>query len=285
MLKCIVSDLDGTLLNDHHVLDALTIDCLTKCHERGIRFIVATGRGHTGMGNVLDVLPFALSSITCNGSEFYDEAGKRVFVVPIAKESLKQICACLDLDDYALECYYDDGVYTALDPEIIYNFYAKAFSRRNGWSDEEAQKQVHAFLGNKVYRHAESVEAMLSHQIVKMEFTFIDPETRAYVQKKLESIDAIDVTSSNVDNLEIAHCDATKGKMLERICTYYGYEENEVVVFGDSENDVSMLASFPNSYAVHNASDQAKAAASFLADDHAHQGVAKVILSLLENPI
>ena len=44
MIKLIVSDMDGTLLNDEKQIDKRIYDLLPKMREEGIRFVVASGR-------------------------------------------------------------------------------------------------------------------------------------------------------------------------------------------------------------------------------------------------
>ena len=44
MYKAIISDLDGTLLNENHDVDEFTINTVKKVLEKGIKFYIATGR-------------------------------------------------------------------------------------------------------------------------------------------------------------------------------------------------------------------------------------------------
>ena len=44
MIKCIVCDLDGTLMKKDDTIEERTYQILKKCIENGIEFIIATGR-------------------------------------------------------------------------------------------------------------------------------------------------------------------------------------------------------------------------------------------------
>lgn len=44
MIKVIASDMDGTLLNNEHMLSERTIAAIKKAQQAGIRFMIATGR-------------------------------------------------------------------------------------------------------------------------------------------------------------------------------------------------------------------------------------------------
>ena len=49
MIKLIVSDMDGTLLNDEKHIDKRIYSLLPKMREEGIRFVVASGRQYPSL--------------------------------------------------------------------------------------------------------------------------------------------------------------------------------------------------------------------------------------------
>jgi len=48
MYKAVISDLDGTLLNENHQINEFTIETVKKVVEKGIKFYIATGRSYFG---------------------------------------------------------------------------------------------------------------------------------------------------------------------------------------------------------------------------------------------
>jgi cof-like hydrolase len=46
MYKAVVSDLDGTLLNEEHKVSPFTKETIELLLEKGIKFYIATGRGY-----------------------------------------------------------------------------------------------------------------------------------------------------------------------------------------------------------------------------------------------
>ncbi len=46
MYKLIISDLDGTLLNENHEISAYTKKIVEEVTQKGIHFFIATGRHH-----------------------------------------------------------------------------------------------------------------------------------------------------------------------------------------------------------------------------------------------
>ena len=93
---------------------------------------------------------------------------------------------------------------------------------------------------------------------------------------------AIDLTSSGPDNLEITSLKAQKGLAIEAYCQHHGFTKHQVLTIGDSANDRSMLAMFPNSYAMANAGQAIKDLASYEAPSNAEDGVAHIIYQLLK---
>lgn len=72
----------------------------------------------------------------------------------------------------------------------------------------------------------------------------------------------------------------SKGRAVEVLADHLGISLDEIVVFGDSENDVSMLEAVTHSVAVRNASPEAMAAANFRIGLAADDAVADALFEL-----
>jgi Cof subfamily protein (haloacid dehalogenase superfamily) len=73
-----------------------------------------------------------------------------------------------------------------------------------------------------------------------------------------------------------------KGTALQMLLDELGIARDEVVVFGDADNDLSMLQAVPNSVAVANASEAAAAAARWHIGDAQEQSVARAMAEIAE---
>ena len=69
MIKVIASDMDGTLLNNEHVLSERTVAAIKKAQEAGIRFIIATGRSFEQAMHVLEGTGIECDYIVYSGAE------------------------------------------------------------------------------------------------------------------------------------------------------------------------------------------------------------------------
>lgn len=74
----------------------------------------------------------------------------------------------------------------------------------------------------------------------------------------------------------------SKGRAVEVLTEHLGIALDEVVVFGDSENDVSMLEAVPHSVVVRNASPEALAAAHYRIGLSTDDAVADALFALAE---
>jgi hydroxymethylpyrimidine pyrophosphatase-like HAD family hydrolase len=78
-------------------------------------------------------------------------------------------------------------------------------------------------------------------------------------------------------NLEMTHPNATKGFAIKGLCDALNIGKENVMCFGDGENDCPMLEFADYSFAMANGSDYAKNTAKFMTDSNDDAGVAKAI--------
>ena len=102
------------------------------------------------------------------------------------------------------------------------------------------------------------------------------------INRKLEANEGLAVASSFATNVEITAAEAQKGPVLKEYIESLGYRMEEVMVFGDSLNDYSMLSmDFGATVAMENGDPRVKAAAKYIAPGNEEDGVAQVIEKLL----
>lgn len=84
------------------------------------------------------------------------------------------------------------------------------------------------------------------------------------VRGSLDHINEINITSSDPHNIEITANHAAKDIMLAKVAISLGIQENEIAVFGDGENDKTMLRRFCHSHAMENSHDSVKHCARYI---------------------
>ena len=121
---------------------------------------------------------------------------------------------------------------------------------------------------------------------IKIQKIFIFPEEQnklKNIKEFLKKRQDITVTSSATWNIEITDRQANKGAMLEQIAEYYGWSKEEVLVFGDGNNDISMFEKFPHSRAVKNAVESLKKNAEKVIESNRDDAVAQEVCRLLQH--
>ena len=98
MIKMIVMDLDGTLLNDDDEnISSYTLSILEKCKEKGIKIIIATARSRLASEEIIDIIKPDFSILN-NGLLIINENNVVIYNKVLLLGMLDEI------DDEYLEC-------------------------------------------------------------------------------------------------------------------------------------------------------------------------------------
>lgn len=100
--------------------------------------------------------------------------------------------------------------------------------------------------------------------------------------KKSKFSKNFDIQFSGIRRIDIISKNISKGKVLKKILNELKIEENEIYIFGDSENDISMLELSENSYIMENSKIDNYNNQFYIAPSNNNDGVAKIINTLLQ---
>lgn len=112
MIQLIVSDMDGTLLNDSMEISSENIAAIKKVQAAGLEFVVATGRSIEEAQPILQAAGIKCRYITSNGAQIFDENGQNIFTVGIEKKKLALTMSILRHHQIYFELFTDHGGYT-----------------------------------------------------------------------------------------------------------------------------------------------------------------------------
>lgn len=240
MFKVVVSDLDGTLLNKQHQISARTRETVRRLVEQGIKFVVATGRHHVDVRSFRDALDLDIYLITSNGAVVHDKQGNLVFNQPLPAEIAAELIA--------LE----------RDPAIHLNVY-----QGDEWIVEEEQPWLLQFHDESgfTYRLVDDLKQEPMEKINKV-FYIGDHDKLVHIEAELNQRygDALNVTFSLPDCLEVMHADVNKGNAVRAVLAQHNLEMSEAVAFGDGMNDFEMLTMVGRGIVMGNAHDRLKMA-------------------------
>ena len=268
-IKLICSDIDGTLIKADQTIGDITRKAVIRATECGIHFALATGRFKTGASSIEQKLglPFdKLSGVYDNGA-YVEANGKRVKAEGVRHSVI------LEISRLAKE----------------YNARPVLFSGEE-WIVEESDKwwaQINGFYeGRGVVDTFENTlrKALASsyQEPVKLVLRHDDPETITRLREDLNKrYPDLFFFLSHSDILEVSMKHVDKGSGVKDLADYFGITLDNIMAFGDFDNDIPMLKAVKYGVAMENGTKGAKEIASFYAPSNEDDGVGKMINKLL----
>lgn len=286
MIRVIASDLDGTLLNEQHLLSERTIRAVKKTQEAGIRFIVATGRNFKQAIHAMGESGILCDYIVNSGAEIRNSKHE---ILQSGSMNIQDCKAVYDI----LKKY-----------DLMYLFVSENTDYCIGSTKDREQELIqHILTFEQGMTEAEAREtslfkSMLSKTEVVSSFEELVDSGKSItkifaasddlamlkeIEMQLRENSNLAVASSFANNLEVTDINAQKGIVLKNYIESLGYTMNEVMVFGDSMNDYSMLSmDFGATVAMENGADEVKEVAKYITKTNTEDGVAYVIEELLK---
>lgn len=266
MKSLYVSDLDGTLFNKKKRISDRSADIINRCIEKGMQFSVATARMPYGCDYRLKDLHMNVPGIVTNGVFLYDFQSEEIIsaeAVPVsavqkvirAFKDCGMSCFLYTYDSRGISIYYDEK---RMEEQTQY------------YSDRALQKCAEVTFTKK------AEEMVQKGDSVYLTCTGTEEELKP-VCRKLDEIEEIKYSFYlNIYNgmycLEVFSAHASKKNALKKLMKITGSEE--LVVFGDNFNDLSMIEIADRSYAPMNALPEIKKVVDRVLPDCDHDGVA-----------
>lgn len=286
MIKVIASDMDGTLLGDDHKPAPETLAAVKKACDAGIRFMIATGRNFPGAMAELKDAELVCDYIVGSGAEVRNPQQEVVVTHPISIELCRAIYE--EIRDYPLSVTFcTDGYdYKIGTPEEIEE--SLMLQMQLFFSNQPREELAKSETYRRIKKSTRSMSDMdeLEAAGVPVYKLFLYSEDKAMLDEmnvRLRRNKDIAVASSFPTNLEITDVKAQKGPVLKEYIESLGYTMDEVMVLGDSLNDLSMISmDFGATVAMANADPEVKSAAKYITKSNTEFGVAYAIEELLK---
>lgn len=262
-----ISDLDGTLLHHNERVSAQSCEIINGLIDKGMLFSYATARSIISARVVSQGLRIKLPVIVNNGTFLVDSSTKERLVINhfTAQEAAEIYCT---LRRFAI---------MPLVYAIINN--AEKFSYIEGMLNPALAQFVDARKNDGRDHPLPNDSTILNGTVFY--FTCIGEENKLIaahkeLKKSFNCIYQYDIYS-NEPWLEILPHAATKANAILQLKEMYHCDT--VVVFGDGANDLPMFLAADQCYAVANALDELKAAATDIIGSNEEDGVARWLLS------
>lgn len=285
MIKLIASDMDGTLLNDDHMISEENLKAIRKAQEMGRHFTIVTGRDYGAVKSYLEECDLRCECILSNGAEYRDVDGNVIESVYMNKESVKIVFDILNEAGLCIQLMTNKGSYVTnkeSDKKAIIDRF-KLFNPK--MTEEEVVEFVEKSHKQRGMKLIDNIYEVLENDVEILKIVTFDNDEKliARLKEKLrESTSDLAVASTFNNDIEISDIKAQKGLILAKAIKKMGIDKSEVIVLGDSFNDYSMFTEFENSYAMENAIPEIKEIAKYVTDSNNNDGVAKAIYKSLE---
>ncbi|WP_297713750.1 Cof-type HAD-IIB family hydrolase [Clostridium sp.] len=285
MIKLIASDMDGTLLNDDHMISEENLKAIRKAQEMGRHFTIVTGRDYGAVKSYLEECNLKCECILSNGAEYRDVNGNIIESVYMNKKSVKRAFDILNEAGLCIQLMTNNGSYITnkeSDKKAIIDRF-KLFNPT--MTEEEVKKFVAKFHKERGMKEIDNIYEILESNVEVLKIVTFDNDEKliAELKDKLrENTSDLAVASTFSNDIEISDIKAQKGLILAKTIKKMGIDKSEVIVLGDSFNDYSMFTEFENSYAMENAIPEIKEIAKYITDTNNNDGVAKAIYKALE---
>lgn len=237
MIKMIVSDLDGTLLDHTRRISERDHSSIKTAFNEGFEICIASGRMYSEINIIMQSFKNGYHAIGQNGATVYKKNRKQlassVFEPEVSAELLQTTNRYKHFVNF-IHCT-DDSFYLKERTEESISYESRILTDCTIRSDLEA--------------------ALIKDEIRSCKFSYFG-ELEKLIQLKAELNTQfegkIETFISDKDCLDVMPLDVSKGVGLSLLIKELGIEPNEVACIGDSFNDLSMFAITKHSFAMSN---------------------------------
>ncbi|MEG0276653.1 MAG: HAD family hydrolase [Coprobacillus sp.] len=285
MFKLIVSDMDGTLLDEQSCISKKNREAIHRLKEHHIEFAIASGRDFEGVHSLIDPFGIQCDAILGNGAQYIDKDGKIILSCYMNKKVLKDVIGIFENDHIPFMIFTTQGFYTTQEPDFVKeSFITRNIIRFNIDEKEYEKGGKREFVPCNLLKKITDMDKFLNSdlEIIKVEAFSLEPKEIIIAKDKLASVQEISYLSSFDDNVEVTNENAQKGLILEKVIELKGIKKEEVVVIGDGMNDITLFERFPYSFAPMNAEKEIKELAYRIVSSHLEDAVAEVIEEVLK---
>ena len=255
-------DLDGTLLNDEHVVTDRSCEALQKLSAQGVVVVLISGRMHRAILPISDQIGLENPIISYNGGMVkHPRTGEVIYHTPIQVADATALVEYGDQKGLHLNFCLNDQLFIK-----EYNQWSELYEKRTGVS-ATALGNLHELDGQ------EPTKMQILDTPEKIDLLLTECKT--------EFGERLYVTRTQVEYIEFMNPQVSKGRALQALADQLGIPNNRIVTFGDGYNDESMMEIAGFRVAMGNSVDQIKAIADYTTDTNQNDGVALAVEHLL----
>ncbi|WP_106498584.1 Cof-type HAD-IIB family hydrolase [Lentibacillus sp. Marseille-P4043] len=255
----IALDLDGTLLTDKKEISPRTKQTVVKAIEEGHVVVISTGRPHRASINYYNELGLNTPMVNFNGALIhhpYDDKWDALHN-PMSKRTALKI----------VDASYQIGVNNIL-AEVQDNIYLDKY-------DEEILEIFHTTQNDPPF-----TIGSLKNELKDDPTSLLIHPKKDHIQELRKHLD--DYHAELIEHrkwgapwniIEIVKKGMNKAIGLQKVANYYNIPQDQIIAFGDEDNDFEMIEYAGVGVAMGNAIDELKSLANHVTDTNEQDGI------------
>ena len=253
MIRLIATDLDGTLLNNEHQISEYNKRIISEVNKKGIKVILSTGRPTSAATKFLEDLNIETDMISFNGAMITDRKGNTL---------------------------YQDNLESDIGLKLIeiakkYKVYYQGFLGERWNISDSKSKWLDFYISiakiNNYKLGFDNINDFSCSKFMFISENHILKEIAKELDKNLK--DKVYYAFSRPVYLEVHSPKVSKANALSFLLKKYNIEKENVMSFGDNNNDIEMLELAEISVAVENAESIVKEKAKYITKSNIEDGV------------
>lgn len=265
--KLLFLDIDGTLINHAKQITPRTKAAVSRVRkEHGVEVVLISARMPKSLAYLCSQLDIPINIVAFNGSICKLQLlGDRVIQLPseqLLNHDLIVYCheAAKDYDDMSINIYTEDQ-----------------------WLSNNTDRWTRREMNNTLVEPdvtniaSDNIQTHLTGKYVHKVLIRSNPENTNEVAAKLKSAGQDQLANMTVTKsklMEFTPYGVNKGKAIMQIAELTGIATDQMMAFGDADNDVEMLQTVKYGFAMEDASDRLRAAAYEMVGSNEQDGVA-----------
>lgn len=262
MKRLFVFDIDGTLVNRSYELKQEVIDVINHLLDNGEFIATCSGRSYIGSMRFLSQFKQGNKFAICaNGSLIYKDDKTLINKLSLKYKDFKNVYKYTkNISNFFTYLYKNDTLY--------HEYYDECIEL-----DKKSSNMLSFNIENQ-FQDDDEIDKIMVRDKTK--------ENMKYFKIPLSLKIKYSAVKSSKVFLEVTNKKANKGRGVETLRKHLNIDKNNVFVFGDSGNDVSMIKKFKNSIAMGNAIEKVKHHAKYVTKSVEEAGVAYALKEILK---
>lgn len=250
MIKAIFFDIDGTLVS-HTISDIPcgVLDAFEKLQREGILLFLATGR-HISEFKDLPLHDYSFDGyVTLTGQICYDKDFNIIYENPLSQKDTFILVESFNKKEIPIVLINNQDLYINYVDDVV----VQTQKSINTPVPDIQNYQGEKLFGATVFSNSKEIEKLVN----------LLPGCKES-KWNIYASDIVPIESGKVNGIE---------KMME----YFGIQREEIMTFGDADNDLDMLQYAQIGVAMGNASDSLKAEADYITASVDEDGIIKAL--------